>query len=128
MDSLLQRMGQEHEFFVSSKARIILDLLTSHVTRPSEARLLDVGCGVGLIEQKLYGKVGFVCGIDVSRSSIDAAVKNVPTAQFHHYGGETMPFDNNAFDATFASCVMHHIQPAARTAVLTEMVGIHEPS
>jgi ubiquinone/menaquinone biosynthesis C-methylase UbiE len=128
MDSLLQRIGQEHDFFISSKSRVLLELVARHIDSPTKARLLDVGCGIGLIEKKLCGKVGSMCGLDVSRASLQVAIKNAPSAHFYHYDGKIIPFENNSFDVTFAACVMHHIAPAERSAVISEMLRVTRPS
>jgi len=128
MNSLLHRMGQEHDFFISSKVNVLLDLVARHVDNPSRVRLLDVGCGVGLIEQKLCGTLESVCGIDVSRASIQVARQNAPLGKFYDYDGRAIPFDNNTFDITFAACVMHHVNPVERKAVIAEMVRVTRPA
>ncbi len=50
-------IGQNHEFFVTLKARRLLDVVGRRVGDPRQARVLDVGCGIGATDRHLVQEV-----------------------------------------------------------------------
>ena len=48
-------------------------------------------------------------GIDVSERSVDYARRHNPGVRYDTYPGGRLPYDDNAFDVAFTSCVMHHV-------------------
>jgi SAM-dependent methyltransferase len=89
--------------------------------------VLDVGCGVGLLDVRLAPEVGELHGTDTSQSSLDAAARLVPGARFRHFDGETFPYPDDEFDCVFAICVLHHVPPAGRAAFAREMARVIRP-
>ena len=80
-----------------------------------------MGCGVGTTDEYLSGSFRELHGIDVSQAVIDTAARANPSVRYEVYGGETLPYDDRAFDVTFAICVLHHIGPAARRQFVGEL-------
>lgn len=97
------------------------DHLVSLLGDAREARVLDVGCGIGLMDRFWTGRVRALCGIDVSQASLAAAAKNNPGVEYRHYDGKVFPYEDAAFDATVAVCVMHHVRPAQWRDFISEM-------
>jgi len=50
----------------AEKARLVLAVLAAELGDPKRLRVLDVGCGIGLVDQELARGVGELCGADVS--------------------------------------------------------------
>jgi ubiquinone/menaquinone biosynthesis C-methylase UbiE len=91
------------------------------------ARVLDVGCGKGILLDRLsatYGTVGY--GVDVSQESLRAArsesmhIQQVATSE-----GEHLPFPDGSFDLTVSLDVIEHVM--APEVVLAEMVRVLKP-
>jgi SAM-dependent methyltransferase len=116
--------GVSVEGLAGEKARLILSVLSRTLGSPDRLRVLDIGCGIGLIEQELEQKVADLCAIDMSEKSIEIAKTRARTTRFVHFDGDTLPYDDGSFDAVFTSCVIHHVPPAARTKFMTEMLRI----
>jgi len=80
---------------------------------PSNARLLDVGCGGGLLSEELH-LMGFdVTGIDPSKESI-AVARNHALRQglridYQIASAEALPFANAAFDVVTCCDVLEHV-------------------
>jgi SAM-dependent methyltransferase len=119
--------GVSVEGLAGEKARLILSVLSRTLGNPGRLRVLDVGCGIGLIEQELERSVADLCATDMSERSIEYAKERAPATRFVHSDGETLPFDSGSFDAVFTSCVIHHVPPAARTKFIAEMLRILRP-
>jgi 2-polyprenyl-3-methyl-5-hydroxy-6-metoxy-1,4-benzoquinol methylase len=87
----------------------------------SQAKILDVGCGNGVISRHL-GKLGFnVLGIDVSEQTIDRArtLNTMPNVQFEVISAEQLVAQGDTFDAIICSEVLEHLQdPASLLKVL----------
>lgn len=100
--------GQSHDFFVRNKASILLKAL-SGIGNPAEMKLLDVGCGTGLVHPYLAGHVRELHGVDVSEKSLSVARENNSGARLASYDGSRLPYEDGEFDCAYAICVLHHV-------------------
>jgi SAM-dependent methyltransferase len=119
--------GVSVEGLAGEKARLILDVLSRALGSPDRLRVLDIGCGIGLVEQELEQKVADLWATDMSEKSVEIAKARAPATRFIHSGGETLPFDSGSFDAAFTICVIHHVPPAARAKFIGEMLRVLRP-
>jgi dolichol-phosphate mannosyltransferase len=120
-------VGVSVEKLAGEKARIILEILARDIGDPRCLHVLDVGCGIGLVDRDLSSNVTELCGVDTSLRSIEIARERVPGARFLHYDGSTLPVASSSFDGAFASCVLHHVPPPARPGFLAEMLRALRP-
>ncbi len=106
----------------AEKARVLVAVLAAELGDPKRLRVLDVGCGIGLVDQELARGVGELCGADVSLKSLEFARSRASGAHFVRYDGAKLPFGDASFDVVFASCVLHHVPPNLRVAFIAEML------
>lgn len=129
--------GADSNFFTEYKIKEIADrnLLNE------EPSVLDFGCGDGNSARYIctYFPNAKYCGIDVSANSIREAAKTCSAAyakgelprgsyRFLNYGGRRLPFEDNTFDMVYMACVMHHIIPYSRIAVVHECMRVLKPN
>ena len=114
--------GVSVERLAAEKARLLLAVLAAELGDPKRLRVLDVGCGIGLVDQELARGVGELCGADVSLKSLEFARLRASSAHFVRYDGAKLPFGDASFDAVFASCVLHHVPPHSRADFIAEML------
>lgn len=96
-------------------------------------RVLEVGCGTGVVARDLAARVGptgHVTGVDPTHVLIDVADRlraehGLDNASFAVEDGRTLPFSDAAFDLTAAITVLCHVPE--RTDVLREMVRVTRP-
>lgn len=116
--------GKNPIFFIDAKLRLLRDLAKSCIANRTEIRLLDVGCGTGLLHPGLQ-KLGFsVHGADVSAEALRAARSTNPEATYTVMGGSALPYGNNIFDITIAVCVLHHTDEEQRRLLVSEMCRV----
>jgi SAM-dependent methyltransferase len=89
--------------FVPALGQPVLDLLQP---RAGE-RILDLGCGDGVLTEKLVALGAQVTGVDNSEEMIAAARKRGLDARVAD--ARVLPFDNE-FDAVFSNAVLHWIK------------------
>jgi ubiquinone/menaquinone biosynthesis C-methylase UbiE len=119
--------GQGVDFYTAAKVEHLLRTLQP-VLGPSERlSALDVGCGIGLTDQKLLPHVRQLHGVDIASCEIDRARQNCPGGHYQAYDGRALPFDDNCFDLVFAICVLHHVPPKAWPSFLAEMTRVVRP-
>jgi SAM-dependent methyltransferase len=86
--------------FVPALAR---DLVSWLRPRPGE-RVLDLGCGTGVLAAEIAAAGASVVGVDASPAMVEAARAAGVDAHVAH--AETLPFDD-AFDAVFSNAMLH---------------------
>ncbi|HNX52441.1 MAG TPA: class I SAM-dependent methyltransferase [Pontiellaceae bacterium] len=114
-------IGQKHDYYTQAKADILLDSLRRQYGATRQLSVLDVGCGIGKTDGFLSPDLGKLTGVDVSSASIERARRENPDVQYEVYDGRSLPFDNATFDAAFLICVLHHVAPEERVALLREV-------
>lgn len=94
---------------------------------PPSARILDAGCGTGVIGQ-LLGEQGFsrVEGLDISAGMIQEAEKKRCYTAFHQQIlGDQLSFENDSFDAVVIVGVF--VRAHARSNSFAELIRITKP-
>jgi len=90
----------EHARFVSDLGMPVVELLSP---QPGE-RILDLGCGDGILTINLAERGCEVVGVDSSPAMVEAARSVGVNA--HVVDGHSLPFDNE-FDAVFSNAALH---------------------
>ena len=82
-------------------------------------RVLDVGCGGGLLAEELARLGCLVTGIDPSRGSLEAASAHARASgldiDYVHGVAEALPADDGAFDAVVCCDVLEHVTDVSAT-------------
>jgi SAM-dependent methyltransferase len=118
----------EMDFFTRAKAIALLELSARRVGDPRRLSFLDVGCGPGETDRFLEGRVGRLTGVDISSEMIEVASGRNPWADYEAIRTEgPFPFGEGAFDVSFAVCVLHHVPPPQRLALVSEMARVTRP-
>jgi SAM-dependent methyltransferase len=122
----LSAWGQEQEFYTRCKVPLLLEAF-DRVRTEQALRVLDVGCGVGLIHPYLAPSVDELHGIDVSQQSILLAGRSNPSVHYLAHQGHTLPYDDGTFDCAYAICVLHHVPPEQWGGFISEMARVVRP-
>jgi SAM-dependent methyltransferase len=94
-------------------------------------RVIDVGCGTGVVTRDVAARVGpdgTVVGVDPSRALLAVARRRIPAApdtvrpSFRHGDGLALPFAPASFDVALAVTVLLHVRASDR--VLGEMIRV----
>jgi len=91
------------------RLQFIITTLNENLQKGS--RVLDVGCGNGIISRGV-GKEGYqVHGIDISEKAIEKAkaLTTLPNVTFDNISAEQLVADGNKFDAVICSEVLEHL-------------------
>jgi len=95
-----------------------LEQLQHLVASLRPGRVLDVGCGTGLVTRLLRGPL--VAGVDPSLAMLARARARLPRFLLARAEGLALPFGAGAFDRVFTSHVYGHVLPAEREGFLAE--------
>jgi SAM-dependent methyltransferase len=120
-------LPESHDFFVRTKAEELLELVEDRLGRPEEMRLLDVGCGIGLVHRHMAGRAGRLEGADIAEGSIERARASNPEVVYHLYDGRRLPHETGAVDVTYSMGVVHHIRPPEWGGFMAELVRVTRP-
>ncbi len=120
--------GESPEYFAEYKIADIAAELARESAVPR--RVLDFGAGVGY-SVPFFARhlpAARVTCLDVSRKSLEVgAAQHGSAAEFTHFDGRTIPFEDGTFDVALASCVFHHIPHDEHVALLTEIRRVLDP-
>jgi SAM-dependent methyltransferase len=121
MARALTVVGLEHDFFFEAKVRDILEA-QRRITADGAPRVLEIGCGIGLLTERLRPLLTAVWGIDPSISSLGKAA--APDGRLIAADGLCTPFADESFHLVIAVCVLHHVPVEQRAAFLAEAARI----
>jgi len=75
------------------------------------SKVLDVGCGYGMISYKIAKKAKFVVGIDIDENGINYAKKNYSQKNIEYLVADVLKYDfKENFDYIVLSNVLEHIK------------------
>lgn len=122
-DWVCQRMGMGRAFRQTT--------LQYAGVKPGE-RVLDVGCGTGVLTRLAAEAVGSVAiGIDPAQKMIAIARKNASLlgsrAKFRIAVIEDLPFEDNTFDCVLSSLMIHHLPLDLKLRGLVEIYRVLKP-
>jgi SAM-dependent methyltransferase len=90
--------------------------------------VLDVGCGTGLLAERLSAAGYRVVGIDPSEGMLAVMRDRSPGVEAVKGSGDDLPFEHDRFDLVVTVATLHHIAAADRVgATLAEMVRVCRP-
>ena len=120
--------GEDPEYFAEYKIADIAAELAREAIVPSRA--LDFGAGVGY-SVPFFARhlpAARVTCLDVSRKSLEVgAARHGSAAEFTHFDGRKIPFEDGTFELALASCVFHHIPHEEHVALLAEIRRVLAP-
>ena len=125
VQSSISFSGLRHDFFLEAKADVLARTLRRHF-HATPANALDIGCGVGLLHPYIEPLFGKLAGADISAASIAKARQSNPGVEYSMMG-ETLPYDDAAFDVTLTVCVLHHVPPERWESFAHEMRRVTRP-
>jgi cyclopropane fatty-acyl-phospholipid synthase-like methyltransferase len=109
----LEHPGQEWP-----RLRLLRDLL-AHLQPGST--VLDLGCGNGVPALREIVRLHEGVGVDISKTQIDLAQANVPSAQLLHADAAELDFPPRSFDAVVAFYVLEHLPREEHAHLLAKL-------
>ena len=118
--------GDAYDRFMGRFSTPLAPELADFARVASGQRVVDVGCGSGVLTAELARRVGAenVAGADPS-PMLRAAAKRVPGADLKEASAEALPWPDDSFDAALAQLVVHFMSDAA--AGVDEMARVTRP-
>jgi 2-polyprenyl-6-hydroxyphenyl methylase / 3-demethylubiquinone-9 3-methyltransferase len=93
-------------------------------------KVLEVGCGGGILAESFAREGALVTGVDLSRSSLAAARRHSASGKMYidyaNAGGESLPFLDSSFDVVVSADFLEHVSNL--DSVVEECSRVLKPS
>lgn len=100
----------------------VFDALLAALEPLAGQRLLDAGCGAGLVARKAAERGARVTGLDASDGLLAVARERVPDGDFTIGDIDSLPYDDDSFDVVTAfNSIQYATDPAAAVAELARV-------
>jgi ubiquinone/menaquinone biosynthesis C-methylase UbiE len=118
--------GDAYDRFMGRYARPLAPAFADFAGVEAGQRVLDVGCGSGVLTEELARRLGAddVAGVDPS-PMLQAAAERVPGAELKQGSAEELPWPDDTFDAAIAQLVIHFMADPAKG--VAEMARVTRP-
>lgn len=127
-DPLRDSFGGGSAFFHVRKRDLIREYFRRSGMQTHRLRYLDVGCGKGDLISLLADDFAEVSGCDPSSAMLGSeAIRASGRAVRVQQDPGRIPWDDAQFDFVTAVCVYHHVPPAERAALTTEVRRVLRP-
>lgn len=103
----------------------MLDTLQSEIVAPlaDGKDVLEVGCGTGLLMERLKGRCRSLAGLDISPGMAERARKRGHRVTVG--SADSLPFEDQSFDAVYSFKVLAHVEPIEKA--LSEIARVLRP-
>ncbi|MGD9531098.1 methyltransferase domain-containing protein [Pseudonocardia sp.] len=88
-------------------------------------RVLDVGCGTGIVARTAADRGGAATGLDLNEAMLAVARRLRPDLDWHRGDAAALPFPDGSFDVTLCQSVLMFVPEPA--AALREMARVTAP-
>ena len=118
--------GDAYDRFMGRYSRVLAPVFADFAGIGARQRVVDVGCGSGVLTEELARRVGAenVAGADPS-PMLAAAAERVPGADLRTAAAESLPWPDDSFDAALAQLVVHFMADSAQG--VREMARVTRP-
>jgi SAM-dependent methyltransferase len=86
-------------------------------------RVLDVGCGLGMLAAAAAGRGARATGVDLAEGMLAEARRRHPEIEFVRADAEDLPFADDAFDVALGAFLVNHLPDAERAVAELKRVA-----
>jgi ubiquinone/menaquinone biosynthesis C-methylase UbiE len=127
VQSSIDFIGQDVDFFHELKANKLIELAKKFFTDYNNIKILDIGSGIGLIDQRIKNDFKNLYGTDIEEQTVKKAAERNPEVNYQVYDGLHLPFNDGTMDMAFAINVVHHVPPEHWQNFFNEMYRVLKP-
>lgn len=113
-----------HRYFTEVSRHNIEPLLDAAGVRPG-SRVLDIGCGAGMLSAAAAARAASVIGIDMADEMLSLARKLHPALEFKQGLADKLPCGDGDFDAVVGNLILPHLPDPE--AVMRELTRVLAP-
>lgn len=121
----LMYLTEENHWWFKGKRKIILSQLENALSHKRKLRILDIGCGTGIM-MKNFERYGTAFGMDIETTALNFCLKR-GIKNIAHSNVAMLPFKTNSFDVVGIFDVIYHKGVKNDVEALKEIYRIVKP-
>ena len=108
--------AERYDAFMGRWSRLLAPALADLAGVGPSTRVLDVGCGTGMLTAELVRRAGAACvaAADPSAAFVAAMRQRFPDVETSEAPAEDLPYEDGRFDAVLAQLVVHFLPDPVR--------------
>ena len=104
-----QRAAAEYDATFARASAPFVDALLDAARVSADMRVLDIGCGTGIVTAAAAARGAGVAGLDFSLAMLAGAQRRQPNLRFDEGDAEALPYPEQSFDAVVSNFGIHHL-------------------
>ena len=109
------KFGKEYHEYRKDKPNfynsyIDMPAVLSFLKNVKGKKIIDIGCGSGIYTRRLKKKGAKIVGVDISKTLLEIAKKEIKDVEFHKASIYKLPFKNNTFDIAVSALMLDYVQ------------------
>ena len=120
-------LSEENNEYPFAGYKNVLNYIYNQIRRQSNANVLDIGFGTGILTTRLYNEGYRITGIDFSNKMIDIAKNKMPKAELINWDfAKGLPNEiiNNNFDYIISTYAIHHLTDKDKTKFIKSLLKL----
>ena len=124
-------LSEENNEYPFAGYKNVLNYIYNQIRKQSNANVLDIGFGTGILTTRLYNEGYKITGIDFSNNMIDIAKNKMPKAELINWDftkGLPNEIINNNFDYIISTYAIHHLTDKNKAIFIESLLKLLNPN
>ncbi len=130
-DQTVQLSEERNEYPFAGYKVILNNIFNEVMAKSSNASVVDIGIGTGVLAKKLYDNNHQITGVDFSENMLENTQLKIPNAQLINWDiGEGVPevLQQSTYDFIISTYTLHHLSDVKKVQFIKDLANCLKPN